>query len=477
MNLLVVVACISIANQYCILKIHPVALFILLIIALTWLAYIEGLHYSVVCLEKRDMSSYTEMYPLACQNHAKVNTTEKVKKFLVGRQFFVIFVVFLIAQITSFPDIPKDFGGMPEALVTVLFQTGLPGIAIVLTYGQLISQLYAEQYVMSFSNLLGCNFVTNVCLGAEYIGICHFSHLLFQTAARLTCGSVRRAEQTMTDDGLIDKKLQEHAEEGGNARFEYVVAEPFVVEEVTAFDMFRYTWSTLVTLFSVTIIMYGIGAEHYVLPVSNAGAYFIFFGMVTLLFYLEGLMIAIVAIQYYDRESFREAYPRTYMLHELVTRPENVQRFIIGRQFCTVLTNFLLAQCTVFANWSSDGFEPSLFWLCVKSGLVGVLTVLAFGQLFPELLAAQYPLRFLDMYGCYSIVYISLFFDWIGVGHCAWFVHYSFDALSGKADADESEFAHEKPTVKRVISPELLAQSGSMIGDYETKASGTAAVK
>ena len=110
-NLLVVVACVSIANQYCILKIHPVALFILLIIALTWLAYIEGLHYSVVCLEKRDMSSYTEMYPLACQNHAKVNTTEKVKKFLVGRQFFVIFVVFLIAQITSFPDIPKDFGG------------------------------------------------------------------------------------------------------------------------------------------------------------------------------------------------------------------------------------------------------------------------------------------------------------------------------------------------------------------------------
>ena len=29
----------------------------------------------------------------------------KVKKFLVGRQFFVIFVVFLIAQLTSFPGI------------------------------------------------------------------------------------------------------------------------------------------------------------------------------------------------------------------------------------------------------------------------------------------------------------------------------------------------------------------------------------
>jgi hypothetical protein len=473
-NLLVLVAVICIGNQYCVLQIHPAGLFILLIIALIWLGYIEGLHYSVVCLEKRDMAQFTEMFPLACKNHAKVNTTEKVKKFLVGRQFFVIFVVFLIAQITSFPYIPKNFGGMPETLVTVLFQTGLPGIAIVLTYGQLLSQLYAEQYVMSFSNLLGCNFVTDVCMGAEYIGICHFSHLLFRTAAILTCGSIRRAEQTMTDDNLIDRKLQEHAEEGENSRFEYVVADPMIYEETTAFDVFRYIWSTCVTLFSVLIIMYGIGAEYYVLPTSNIGTYFVFFAALTLLFYLEGLMIAIVAIQYYDRESFREAYPRTYMLHELVTRPDNVKRFIIGRQFCTVLTNFMLAQSTVFAAWPSDGFEPTLFWICVKSGLVGVLTVLSFGQLLPELLAAQYPLRFLDMYGCYSIVYISLFFDWIGVGHCAWFVHYCYDSISGKTDADEADFQHEKPTVKRPISPELLAATGSIIGDYETSAKSSA---
>ena len=31
-----------------------------------------------------------------------------------------------------------------------------------------------------------------------------------------------------------------------------------------------------------------------------------------------------------ERESFKEAYPRAYLLHELINRPHNVKRFIIG---------------------------------------------------------------------------------------------------------------------------------------------------
>lgn len=39
-------------------------------------------------------------------------------------------------------DIPPDFLGMPRVLVLILIQTGLPGIALVLTIGQLVSTLY-----------------------------------------------------------------------------------------------------------------------------------------------------------------------------------------------------------------------------------------------------------------------------------------------------------------------------------------------
>ena len=117
-------------------------------------------------------------------------------------------------------------------------------------------------------------------------------------------------------------------------------------EPVTLFDYAKYAWSTFATCSALFIIMYGISQGVYVLPTPPAATFFIFFFVMTVLFYLEGLMIAIVATQYWDRETFKDAYPRAYALHELINRPDNVKRFIIGRQFCTVLTNFLLAQIT-----------------------------------------------------------------------------------------------------------------------------------
>ena len=74
--ILVVIACVSM--QYCTLQIHPIGLFILLILTLTWLAYVEGLHYGVVALEKRDMTEYELAFPRAFKTHKVVNTTAKV---------------------------------------------------------------------------------------------------------------------------------------------------------------------------------------------------------------------------------------------------------------------------------------------------------------------------------------------------------------------------------------------------------------
>ena len=101
--LLILVVFIGIVKGYCVLKIHVAANFVLLFMALLLLAYCEALHYGVVAMEKWDMSVYQERYPRACKVHKLVDTPVKVKKFLVGRQFFTIFVVFLISQITSFP--------------------------------------------------------------------------------------------------------------------------------------------------------------------------------------------------------------------------------------------------------------------------------------------------------------------------------------------------------------------------------------
>lgn len=101
-SLLLLVVFVGVSLSYCVLKLHPAANFLILFVCLVLLAYVEALHYACVAVEKWDMKQYTERYPRAVKCHGLIDTPVKVKKFLVGRQFFVIFVVFFIAQITSF---------------------------------------------------------------------------------------------------------------------------------------------------------------------------------------------------------------------------------------------------------------------------------------------------------------------------------------------------------------------------------------
>lgn len=333
-----------------------------------------------------------------------------------------------------------------------------------------IGQIFVEEFTMQFLNFYGCEFVIRLSLFAEYIGVCNFSWLLYDVVSRVACHKVKQVQQTMdtadeqyqhqqltvTTDTLAsptEKIRGKQHENGGNPN----------LNNLTVFDYIKYFWSTGVTLGSMAIVLYGLSKGAYVLPTPVIGAYIIAIVMMTVLFYLEGLMIAIVGVQYWDREIYRDYYPRAYRLHELMSQPDNVKRFIIGRQFFTVLTNFILAQVFTFPNWQgSDDIHPVLFYIGVKSGLPGIFIILAFSQLLPELLAAEYPLRFQNMIGSFTISRISLLYDAVGVGHCAWAVYYTtrFLFCKGQVTVEGKALEDSKPTVIRVHSAEVLVMSG-----------------
>lgn len=325
---------------------------------------------------------------------------------------------------------------------------------------------------MQFMNFYGCEFVIRLSLFAEFIGVCNFSWLLYDVVSRIVCHKVKQVQLTMdtaaedqhlttivTSDTLAsptEKIRGKEHENGGNPN----------LPRLSLFDYVKYFWSTGVTLGSMAIVLYGISKGAYVLPTPVVGAYIIAIVMMTVLFYLEGLMIAIVGVQYWDREIYRDYYPRAFRMHELMSQPDNVKRFIIGRQFFTVLTNFILAQVFTFPKWeASSDIHPALFYIGVKSGLPGIFIVLAFSQLLPELLAAEYPLRFQNMLGSFMIARLSLLYDAIGVGHCAWAVYFTTRSLfcQGQVTHDGKALEDSKPTIIRVHSAEVLAVSGGSV--------------
>jgi hypothetical protein len=86
---------------------------------------------------------------------------------------------------------------MPRILVVLLVETGLPGLAIVLTFGQLASQIYVEEFTLPFLNLYGCEAVIHLSLFTEWIGVCNFSWFLYHASSYLCCRTIQKAKVTM----------------------------------------------------------------------------------------------------------------------------------------------------------------------------------------------------------------------------------------------------------------------------------------
>jgi len=186
------------------------------------------------------------------------------------------------------------------------------------------------------------------------------------------------------------------------------------------FDYTRYVLSTVLTVACICLIIYAIGAGYAPLEGHPIVLYTIFVFCVSLLGMLEGLQIAILNLERANRERFRHM-KRAYFNHKLATRYNglNVQRFLVGRQFFVVFVVFLSAQITTYSTLSLP-IPKWLFIFIIETGLPGVLVVLSFGQLMPQLVAATHPVTFMNIPGSWLVIKIALLFEALGITHFSW---------------------------------------------------------
>ena len=172
-------------------------------------------------------------------------------------------------------------------------------------------------------------------------------------------------------------------------------------------------------------------------------------------FYLEGLQIAILSVaDMHHNEITASGFHRAIQVHALVaedtdtssreevpvslppsTRADSpaLKKFLIGRQIMVVLAMFTAAAVlqpssaceTTSAIASQLPSVVAYIWsLVYKSGIVGILFLLNTVQLPSQLIAKKYPLQFLNLWGCASVVNASLFVEKTGICHLGWMMFY-----------------------------------------------------
>jgi hypothetical protein len=373
----------------------PVAHFLIFVFCLALVFYLEGLQVAILAVEHNDPEQKKLSHPRGYELIKKVRLANNVDRFLVGRQFFTIFVMTLIAQVTTFPTMSTL--GIPEAVWFIFVRTGFPGALVVTTVGSLQPQLLAAKDPWQFLNMFGTNAVMALCYGLESTGICtHFAWLLI---------SICKATVFRT---TVQSKAPEVAEED---RLVYYLSE-------TA----KYVASTCVVLTYFSLLMWGIWTGQSVLPVPSAIAFILFVCAGLFLAHLEGLQVALLVAEGKDHAPFAATHPRGFKLMQLALTEKNVRRFLIGRQFLVIFVVFLINQCTIFPDISHLGINEGVWFFFVSLGFPTAINVLCCFQLPAQILGNTDPYKFMDRYGPTLTLYICLFVEWTGLAHFSWVV-------------------------------------------------------
>jgi len=105
-------------------QLHPAAAFIILWLALIWLSMVEGGQAALVGLPPVDMELYKDSHPTSHKIMQIVNKGDNIDRYLMGRQFMVLALVF-VENICAEPVEGALVLGLPEIVTKIFLGSGL----------------------------------------------------------------------------------------------------------------------------------------------------------------------------------------------------------------------------------------------------------------------------------------------------------------------------------------------------------------
>ena len=152
---------------------------ILVWVLIFYLATLEGGQVAVVSLSSIPRASYEDTHKITAKCLAVVDKPGAMEKYIMGRQFLVVIVIFLLNIVSTGSTTCESmtFGPMTDVAAAVC-TTGLSLTFVTILVAQITSQIVASCCRLDFINnyLMWVN--ARLALAIEYSGILHTVHLV-----------------------------------------------------------------------------------------------------------------------------------------------------------------------------------------------------------------------------------------------------------------------------------------------------------
>ena len=200
-------------------------------------------------------------------------------------------------------------------------------------------------------------------------------------------------------------------------------------------NVIKSVCSVCLLTFSIALIMGLIFTEQTTVS-SKVHPALAFIGLIISVLWLaniEGAQGSIVGLAPIERELYKESHPWAYKISLLAHKGDNLDRYLLGRQFSVVLIVFIINNCggpiADATLWNLPSWVTNIF---LGAGLCMILFTVMVGQLSAEVNASLCMLDFINDPFSYFTLCASLALEFSGIIHFSYAIRYMFCYLAGK---------------------------------------------
>lgn len=206
---------------------------------------------------------------------------------------------------------------------------------------------------------------------------------------------------------------------------------------------FKYFYSLCLLIFAIVVVHASIFTDQTVgveKGVPAVAATFIIWFLILWLGIMEGGQGDLVGLQHVEKSEYAKSHPITLKNTELAHKGDNMERFIVGRQFLTFLVIFVSNMMgSAIPDAEVFGFPQWLNAIFLDNGVAMILFLVTLGQLAPQVNAAECMLDFINNRAMlYGVTYVALAIEASGLLHCVYLVQIIFSKITGQ-DVESKE--------------------------------------
>nr|ANG60895.1 silicon transport protein [Skeletonema marinoi] len=380
--------------------VSPWAALFVCIAAVVWLSMIEGQQASLVGLPPVDPELYKDTHPVTYLNAATAFLGDNLDRYLMGRQFMVLLVVFIINLCGAPTSGDADVLGMPGWLKTIFLDVGLGMIIFTCQLGQLTTQVNASHCMLDFINNYFALFTLYTAMCIEFSGVMHSSYLIQNILSFASGKPIHSNEEPKKGFTLL-------------------------------FFWGRVLMSLAILGFSLAVVISALFQGRTMMAVkypnvSNGASVFLFFFLMCIVGMLEGMQIAFFAVAKLPASSRGTTFFGRKTCDLLFKgNGQNLPGFMIGRQLTVVASFFIVASITSM-NIQPGNEDGNIFGVSdgaqafLNLGFHAAVITTILASITWQLAASAFPIAFLNNPATYVLLCFALFLEWTGLCAGAW---------------------------------------------------------